>query len=147
MEMTTQLERPRLGNPTVERLRAAVRGPVICPGDDGYDAARRVWNGMIDRRPGAVVRCTGVADLVAAVTIAREAGALVSVRGGGHNVAGNAVCDGGIVIDLSQMRGVRVDPAARTARAQGGALWGDLDRETQQFGLATTGGLISTTGI
>jgi FAD/FMN-containing dehydrogenase len=130
----------------VGRFRAAMRGETFAPGDGGYEAARAVWNGLIDRRPGLIVRCTGAADVIDAVGFAREHGLLVAVRGGGHNVAGTAVCDGGLVIDLSAMRGVRVDPAAGTARG-GGATWGDLDRETQAFGLATAGGVVSTTGI
>jgi FAD/FMN-containing dehydrogenase len=131
----------------VEALRARLRGAALVPGSDGYDAARKVWNGMIDKHPAVIVRCTGVADVMAAVQFARDQRLVVAVRGGGHNVAGNAVCDDGIVIDLSPMKGIRVDPAARTVRAQGGVTWGELDRETQAFGLATTGGLISTTGI
>ena len=104
-------------------------------------------NGLIDRCPSLIARCSGIADVVAAVNFAREHDLLLSVRGGGHNVAGTAMNDGGIVIDLSAMRGVRVDPEARTVRAQGGATWGDVDRETQLFGLATPGGDVSTTGI
>jgi FAD/FMN-containing dehydrogenase len=130
-----------------ERLRAGVRGPVILPGDAGYDAARAIWNGAIDRRPGCIVRCEGVADVVAAVRFARERDLLVAVRSGGHGVGGHAVCDGGLVIDLSPMKGIRVDPAARTARAQAGVLWGELDRETQLHGLATVGGIVTHTGI
>ena len=123
------------------------RGDLIRPGDAQYDAARRIWNGAIDRRPGLIARCTGVADVRAAVRFAREHDLLVAVRGGGHNVAGTAVCDDGLVIDLSPMKGLLVDPAARTARAQSGLLWSEFDRETQGFGLATTGGIISHTGI
>ena len=102
---------------------------------------------MIDRRPALIVRCAGVADVIDAVNFARTNSLLVAVRGGGHNAAGNAVCDGGIVIDLSPMKGIHVDPMRRTARAEGGVTWGEFDRETQAFGLATTGGLVSTTGI
>jgi FAD/FMN-containing dehydrogenase len=123
------------------------RGQLIPPGDARYDAARAVWNGAIDRHPGLVARCTGAADVRAAVRCAREHDLPVAVRGGGHNVAGTAVCDGGLVIDLSPMKGLQVDPAGRTARAQAGLLWGELDRETQAFGLAVTGGIISHTGI
>jgi FAD/FMN-containing dehydrogenase len=123
------------------------RGQLIPPGDSRYDAARAVWNGAIDRHPGLVARCTGAADVRAAVRCAREHDLLVAVRGGGHNVAGTAVCDGGLVIDLSPMKGLQVDPAGRTARAQAGLLWGELDRETQASGLAVTGGIISHTGI
>ncbi len=128
-------------------LRSRLRGDILGRGDPGYDAVRRVWNGMIDKRPALIARCTGTADVAAAVAVVREHDLLVAVRGGGHNVAGNAVCDGGLVIDLSPMKGIRVDPANRTARAQPGATWGDFDHETQPFGLATTGGLVSTTGI
>ena len=124
-----------------------VRGVVLTSDDAGYDEARAIWNGLIDRRPALIVRCTGAADVVDAVNFAREHGLSLSVKGGGHNVAGNAVNDGGLVIDLSQMRGVHVDPGTRTVRAQGGALWGDCDRETQLFGLAVPGGVVSTTGI
>jgi FAD/FMN-containing dehydrogenase len=130
-----------------ERLRDSIRGPVIEPDDEGYDAARAIWNGAIDRRPACVARCTGVADVVAAVRFARERDLLVAVRSGGHGVGGHALCDGGLVIDLSPMKGIRVDPAARTARAQAGVLWGELDRETQLHGLATVGGIVTHTGI
>ncbi len=148
--MTAQTVTGRSGDvpeTAIEGLREQLRGTLIRPGDEGYDAARRVWNGMIDKHPGLIARCTGAADVVAAVNLAREHDLVVAVRGGGHNVAGNAVCDGGLVIDLSQMKGVRVDPGRQVARAQAGCTWGDFDHETQAFGLATTGGLISTTGV
>ncbi|MFB3922325.1 MAG: FAD-binding oxidoreductase [Terriglobia bacterium] len=135
------------GAKKLEGLKAGLRGPLLVPGDEGYEAARKIHNGMIDRHPAAIVRCAGVADVMRAVNFAREHELLVSVRGGGHGIAGFAVCDGGMMIDLSQMRGVRVDPAARTARAQGGATWGDFDDETLAFGLATTGGVARPTGI
>ena len=128
-------------------LQSEFGGPVIQPGDAAYDSARRVWNGAIDRHPGLVARATGVADVRAAVRFARSQGLPLAVRGGGHNVAGTAVCDGGVVLDCSLMKGIWVDPAARTVRAQAGLLWSELDRETQGFGLATTGGIISHTGI
>jgi FAD/FMN-containing dehydrogenase len=131
----------------VQDFITRVRGPVIQPGDGEYEEARTVRNGLIDRRPALIVRCNGVADVVEAVDFAREQRLVLSVRGGGHNVAGSATNDGGVVIDLSAMRGVRVDPAARTVRVQGGATWGDVDRETQLFGLATPGGVISSTGV
>jgi hypothetical protein len=123
------------------------RGPVISADHADYDAARAVWNGAIDRRPGLIARCTGTADVVAAVRFARERDLEIAIRGGGHNVAGAAVCDDGIVIDLSAMRAVRVDPVGRSAWVQGGALWGDVDHETQAHGLATTGGIVSHTGV
>jgi FAD/FMN-containing dehydrogenase len=138
---------PALDEQTLETFGTQLRGRLIQPGDPDYETARRVWNGMIDRRPALIVRCAGVADVIAAVNFAREHELLVAVRGGGHNVAGNATCDGGLVIDLSPMKGVRVDPAGRTARAEPGVIWSEFDHETQAFGLATTGGLVSTTGI
>jgi FAD/FMN-containing dehydrogenase len=136
-----------LDEKAVQEFKANLRGELIRPEDSGYDAARKVWNGMIDKHPALIVLCTGVADVISAVNFARTNKLLVAVRGGGHGVAGNAVCDGGIVIDLSRMKGMRVDPTARTARAQTGLTWGEFDRETQAFGLAITGGLVSTTGI
>jgi FAD/FMN-containing dehydrogenase len=136
-----------LDEEAVSTFAAGTRGPVLRPGDAGYDDARSIWNGLIDRRPALIVQCTGAADVVDAVDFAREQELLLSVKGGGHNVAGNAVNDGGLVIDLSQMRGVHVDPATRIVRAEGGATWGDADRETQLFGLAVPGGVVSTTGI
>jgi FAD/FMN-containing dehydrogenase len=131
----------------IGRLEATLRGTLLRPGTDAYEAARRVHNAMIDRRPGLIVRCAGVSDVVNAVKFARENELLVAVRGGGHNVAGTAVCDGGIMIDLSQLKGIRVDPADRTIRADAGVRWGELDHEAQAFGLGTTGGAVSTTGI
>jgi FAD binding domain/Berberine and berberine like len=132
---------------TTEQLSASLRGDLIGPADRGYDEARRVYNGMIDRRPAAIIRAADAADVIAGVNLAREEGLDVSVRGGGHSVPGFGTNDGGIVIDLSAMRGIRVDPERRTARAEGGATWGDLDHATHAFGLATTGGIISTTGV
>ena len=146
-ELEVIAEVPTLDQAVVQEFIDRVRGPVLRPDDAGYDAARAVRNGLIDRQPALIVRCSGVADVVDAVNFARDHGLLLSVRGGGHNVAGSAVNDGGLVIDLSAMRGVRVDPGARTVRAQGGATWGDVDRETQLFGLADPGGVVSTTGI
>jgi FAD/FMN-containing dehydrogenase len=124
-----------------------VRGAVLRAGDHGYDDARTIWNGLIDRRPAVIVQCSGAADVVDAVNFARDQNLLLSIKAGAHNVAGNAVNDGGLVIDLSQMRGVHVDPSTQTVRAHGGATWGDTDRETQLFGLAVPGGVVSTTGI
>ncbi len=144
--MTTMASQ-NLNATDVDELAGTLRGEVIRPGDPAYDEARRVWNGVIDRRPAVVVHCRGVADVVACVRFAADHGLLLAVRGGGHNVAGFGTCDGGLVIDLSAMRGVRVDPARRVARAEGGATWADLDRETQAFGLAAPGGIVSTTGI
>ena len=132
---------------SIDDFKAGLRGALLCPDDVGYEEARKVWNGMIDRHPAMIVRCTGVADVLTAVRFARAHNLLVAVRGGGHNVAGHATCDGGLVIDLSPMKGIWVDPARRTVRAQSGVTWGELDRETQVFGLATTGGTDPTTGI
>jgi FAD/FMN-containing dehydrogenase len=134
----------------VERLatlRSRLSGDLLAPGDDGYDTARSVWNGMIDRRPLAISRCKSVEDVIASVRFAGQHGLPVSIRGGGHNVAGHAVCDGGLMIYLSPMRGVRVSPDTRSASVQGGALWADVDAATQAHGLATPGGLISETGV
>ena len=131
----------------VAEFRKGIRGPVLLPGDPDYDLVRQVWNGMIDRRPPLIVRCTGNADVIAAVNFARDNGLPISIRGGGHSAAGSAVHDDALMVDLSLMNGVHVDAKARTARAQGGAKWGDFDRETQVFGLATTGGVVSTTGV
>src|SRR4051812_25701516 len=111
----------------IDRLAAEVQGPVLREADDGYDAARAVWNGLIDRRPAVIVQCIGTADVIAAVHFARDENLLLSIRGGGHNVAGNAVNDGGVVADLSLMRGVHVDPATRRVQVQGGATWADCD--------------------
>jgi FAD/FMN-containing dehydrogenase len=126
-------------------LVADVRGSVLRPDDAEYGAARLVRNGLIDRRPALIVRCAGTADV--AIAIARDRDLVLSVRGGGHNVAGSAVNDGGMVIDLSAMRDVRVDPSARTVRVQGGAIWGDVDPVTQEFGLVTPGGNVASTGV
>ncbi|HSD01021.1 MAG TPA: FAD-binding oxidoreductase [Gaiellales bacterium] len=128
-------------------LRVRFRGALLRPGEEGYDEARRVWNGAIDRRPALIARCAGADDVAEAVRFAREQDVPISVRGGGHAVAGHAVCDGGLMIDLSLMKAIGVEPGARTVRAAGGVLWGELDRATQPFGLATTGGIISHTGI
>src|SRR5262245_2445672 len=139
---------PVLGEATVQELRDAVRGEVVTPADSGYDEARRIWNGEHDdHAPALVVRCSGAADVIAAVGFARSNDLPVAVRGGGHSIAGFSTCDGGVVIDLSRMNDVRVDPAARRASVGGGAVWADVDHETQTHGLATTGGLVSTTGV
>jgi FAD/FMN-containing dehydrogenase len=131
----------------IEALRASVAGPVFRDGDDGYDAVRAVWNGMIQLRPRLIVRCTGTADVIKALSFARDNDLEIAVRGGGHNVAGKSLCADGLLIDCSMMKGILVDPTNRTVRAQTGVLWGELDRETQVFGLATPGGVVSTTGI
>lgn len=131
----------------LERLRRSFGGILLTAADRGYDQARRVWNGAIDRRPAVIARCRGTSDIVAAVRFAREQGLTPAVRGGGHNVAGNATCDGGILIDLSPMKSIRVHPRARAVQAQPGVLWGEFDRATRTFGLAGTGGIQSTTGI
>ena len=136
-----------VGHDRIERFQTAFRGEVIQPGDSGYETARKIWNASIDRHPGIIARCSGVADVVVAVNFARENELLVAVRGGGHNVSGRALCDDGIVIDLSGMKGIRVDAKDHTARVQGGATLGDLDRETHVFGLAVPAGVISKTGI
>ena len=142
MTMTTAL-----GEATVAELRSAVAGTVIVPGDSNYESARRTWNHTIDRYPAIIVRCTGTADVVAAVRFARSEGLPIAVRGGAHSVAGFSSCDNGLLIDLSPMHAVRVDARASRARAQGGTTWKQFDRETQLYGLATTGGLISSTGL
>jgi FAD/FMN-containing dehydrogenase len=131
----------------LETLRASFRGAVLHSADEGYDAARQIHNAMVDRRPSLIARCHGASDVADAVRFARDAGLEISVRGGGHNVAGRAVIDDALMIDLSPMKGIYVDPAARTVRAQGGVLWGELNREAAAHGLAVTGGAISTTGI
>ena len=136
-----------LGEATIAELEAGVRGPVVRPGDADYDAVRAIWNGYHDRRPALIVRCLGTADVVRSLELARSEGLEISVRGGGHSIPGFSSNDGGLMIDLSLMRGVHVDPASVRAIAQAGATWGDYDAETQVYGMATTGGLISTTGI
>ena len=136
-----------VGHDRIEGFQAAFRGEVIKPGDSGYERARKIWNASIDKHPGIIARCSGVADVIAAVNFARENELLVAVRGGGHNVSGRALCDDGIVIDLSGMKGIHVDAKNHTARVQGGATLGDVDRETHVFGLAVPAGVVSKTGI
>ena len=131
----------------LKELEAALRGRIYLRSSEGYDQARQVWNGMIDKRPLAIVGAAGVADVIATVKFAQSRSLPVAIRGGGHNVAGSAVCDDGIVIDLAPMKAVRVDPVDRRARTEGGVLWREYDHETQAFGLASTGGAVSTTGI
>ena len=144
----TEMLAPVLGEATVQELRDALRGDLFLPRDDGYTEVKQVWNGAHDdRMPAVVASCTGVADVIAALGFARANDLEVAVRGGGHSVAGLSTTDGGMLIDLSPMRNVRVDPNARRAFVGPGAVWGDVDHEAQQFGLATTGGLVSTTGV
>ena len=130
-----------------EDFRASLHGGSLLPGDEGYESDRRVWNAMVDKRPAMIARCSGTADVISSVNFAREHGLLISVRGGGHNFPGNSVCNDGLMIDLSRMTGVRVDPVAKTVRAQGGTKWGAFDHETQAFGLAAPGGTDVDTGI
>ncbi|WP_214367653.1 FAD-binding oxidoreductase [Pseudonocardia sp. H11422] len=132
---------------SVRELESAFRGTLVRPADEDYDTVRQVWNGMVDKRPALIARCAGAADVISAVNFAREQGLPVAVRGGGHNVAGSGVCDDGLVIDLSPMNGVRVDPGGGTVRAEGGVTIGDLDHETQAFGLAVPMGVVTATGI
>src|SRR3954453_19358990 len=145
--MTTEAIPHVLGSATLAEFEQGLSGAMIRPGDDAYDEARAIWNGAHDARPAVIVRCHGVADVVRSVEFARSEDLVVAVRGGGHSIPGFSTCDGGIVIDLSPMKGVVVDPDIRTVTAQAGCLWSDLDHETQAFGLALTGGLIGTTGI
>src|SRR5258706_7694372 len=137
----------RVDDAAAAELQAVFGGEVIRSSDPGYDAARKVWNGDVDRRPAVIARCHGVADVQRALAFAIERGLPLAVRGGGHSAPGYGTNDGGLVIDLSPLKGIRVDPITRTARAQGGVLWREFDRETQAFGLATTGGTVSNTGI
>ena len=136
-----------LGDGLVEEFEARLRGELLRPGGEDYERARHIWNGMIERRPALIVRAAGVADVISSVDFARENGLLLAVRGGGHNVAGTALADGALVVDLSAMKGIRVDPVSRTARAEGGVTIGELDHETQKFALAAPMGLVSETGI
>jgi FAD/FMN-containing dehydrogenase len=144
---TLEGNRANLNDTDIESLRQSLRGELVVAGAAQYEEARRVWNGNVDRRPALIVRCMGTADVQQAVNFARSFGVLVSIRGGGHSAPGYGTNDGGLVIDMSLMNGIRVDPDARTVQAQGGVLWRDLDHETQAFGLATTGGTVSNTGI
>src|SRR5215211_7643628 len=136
-----------LDEAAIRELVVSLRGELVRSEDDGYDKARAVFNGMVDRRPALIVRCAGVADVVRGVEFARSHDLQLSIRGGGHSVAGKAVCDGGLMLDLSSMKGIRVDQARRTAEAQAGLTLGEFDHETQEFGLATTLGVVSVTGI
>jgi FAD/FMN-containing dehydrogenase len=146
--MATEATMPHvLGEATLAEFEAGLSGRLIRPDDWGYDEARAIWNGAHDRRPALIVRCAGVADVMRAVDFARSEDLAVAVRGGGHSIPGFSSVDGGVVIDLSAMRSVQVDPTGRTAVAQGGCTWAEFDHETQAFGLAVTGGLVSSTGI
>jgi FAD/FMN-containing dehydrogenase len=131
----------------ISSIRSQFLGPVVAPGDADYDTVRRIYNASVDRRPAVIVRCAGAADVIRAVNVAQENGLPISVRGGGHNVAGRSICDDGLMIDLSRMRAVRVDPEQRRVRADPGTTYREFDHETQSFGLATTGGAVSSTGI
>ncbi len=136
-----------LAEDVIAGFKAKIRGNVVLPADPGYDEVRQIWNAMIDRRPGMIVRCAGVSDVMQSVSLARQHKLLVAVRGGGHNIAGNAVCDDGLMIDLSPMKSVRIDPGKRRAFVEPGACLGDFDHEAQAFGLATPTGINSTTGV
>ena len=138
---------PTMDGAAVQDFASRLRGKLIQPGDVDYDDARKLYNAMIDKRPALIARCVDVADVIAAVSFAREHRLTLAVRGGGHNGPGLGSCDGGLVIDLAHMKGIRVDPAARTVRVQGGCTWGDVDHATHPFGMATPGGFISTTGV
>jgi FAD/FMN-containing dehydrogenase len=146
--MSTTVSRPAtISESAIEQLAAQLSAPLVRPGDPAYDAARTVYNGMIDRRPALIAQCADVADVIAAVNFARENNVLLAVRGGGHNGPGLGICDDGLVIDLSHMKGVRVDPANRTVRVAGGSVWREVDHATHAFGMATPSGIISTTGV
>jgi FAD/FMN-containing dehydrogenase len=148
IDVTTRFNKSvTVSEQAVKDLAARLRGKLLLAGEPGYDEARAVWNAMIDRRPALIVRCAGAADVIAALEFANSHGALVAVRGGGHNIAGTAVCEGGVMIDLSAMKSVRIDPVARTARVEPGVTLGEFDREAQAFGLATPVGINSTTGV
>ena len=143
----TLVSQTALPTDTINELRGQVRGSLHMPGEAGYDEARTIWNAMIDRRPALIVRAAGAADVIAAVRFARKHNLPLAIRGGGHNIAGNAVCEGGLMLDLSRMKSVRIDPAAKTARVEPGVTLGEFDREAQAFGLATPLGINSTTGV
>lgn len=145
--MTLNKTERMLDSSAIAGFVANLGGPVLRPEDQGYDEARALWNAMIDKKPAMIVQASGVADVIESVKFAREHGILLAVRGGGHNISGNALCDGGLVIDLSRLQGIHVDPKARTVWVQPGASWGKVDRETQLFGLAVPNGIVSTTGV
>ncbi|MGJ3237066.1 MAG: FAD-binding oxidoreductase [Anaerolineae bacterium] len=145
--MSNEEHTTRIETDMIEDFKAQFQGQLIRPEDDSYDEARSIWNAMIDKYPALIAQCQGTADVINAVRFARDNNLLLAIRGGGHNVAGNAVCDNGLVIDLSQMKGIHVNPSERTVRVQPGVTWGELDHESQMFGLATPGGIVSETGI
>jgi len=147
MSTPSTLNRDALSSETLDALRGRLRGQLCRSGEPGYEQARTLWNAMIDRRPALVVRAAGAGDVMCAVEFARRHGLRLAVRGGGHNIAGNAVCDDGLMLDLTPMKSIRVDPVARTARVEPGVTLGELDRETQSFGLALPVGINSTTGV
>lgn len=145
--MTNEEHTTRIATDVIEEFEAQIQGQLIRPEDNSYDDARSIWNAMIDKHPALIAQCSGTADVVEAIRFARDNNLMLAVRGGGHNVAGNAICEDGLVIDLSHMKGIHVNPSERTVRAQPGVTWGELDHETQLFGLATPGGIVSDTGI
>ena len=132
---------------SIEQLKSSIRGELIQPADAAYDSARKVYNGMIDKHPRLIAKCADVADVIAAVSFGVSNNLLTAIRGGGHNGAGLGTCDDGLVIDLSRMKGIRVDPAGKTVRVEAGCVWGDVDHATHAFGMATPSGFISTTGV
>ena len=141
------LESKTVDESRITAFRSGLRGRLLRSGEEGFDLSRKVWNAMIDKHPGLIAKCAGTADVISAVNFARENNLLVAVRGGGHNVVGKAVCDGGLVIDFSEMNSARVDPITNTVRAEPGVTLGEFDHETHAFGLATTLGIVSKTGI
>src|SRR4051812_43349115 len=146
--MTTTATAPSpIGEATVAEFAAGMRGITVRPGDENYDRERSIWNGAHDRHPALIARCAGVADVIRTVNLARSQGLPLAVRGGGHSIPGFSTVDGGVLLDLSQMTGIEIRPENRSVTAQAGCTWKDLDAETQQFGLAVTGGLVSSTGI
>jgi FAD binding domain-containing protein/berberine-like enzyme len=147
MEATRAKVNEKLARKSIEDLKTSLRGEVIQPSDDSYDAARKIYNAMIDKRPQLIVRCADVADVITTVNFARENNLLLAIRGGGHNGAGLAICDDGLVLDLSRLKGMRIDPEKRTALVESGCVWGDVDHATHAFGLAVPSGVISTTGV
>jgi len=145
--VTNTRENVTLAAATIAQLKSALRGELLGAGDEGYEAARKIHNAMIDKRPAIIARCAGTSDVIECVRFVRDRRLLMSVRGAGHNVAGSAICDGGLVVDLSRMKGIRIDPASHTARVEPGVTWGELNHDLQLFGLAATGGFVSTTGV